>query len=119
MAELERICGAIQTLGVIDRHRPTGALVAAERNNRRMWALHVGYLAEEVIPGCLPILMLQPRVPAVPWRAWPGRTGVAPMSSVAPRRPTECEQLLPRTQRRWSEVRSTAGSPSPVIRAVP
>ncbi len=27
-----------------------GALVAAERNNRRMWALHAGYLAEEVIP---------------------------------------------------------------------
>jgi hypothetical protein len=29
----------------------TGALVAAERNNRRMWALHAGYLAEEVIPA--------------------------------------------------------------------
>ena len=28
----------------------TGALVAAERNNRKMWALHAGYLAEEVIP---------------------------------------------------------------------
>ncbi|HTX00105.1 MAG TPA: hypothetical protein VMD59_15080 [Acidimicrobiales bacterium] len=28
----------------------TGALVAAERNDRRMWALHVGFLAEEVIP---------------------------------------------------------------------
>lgn len=28
----------------------TGALVAAERNNRRMWALHAGFLAEEVIP---------------------------------------------------------------------
>lgn len=28
----------------------TGALVAAERNNRGMWALHAGYLAEEVIP---------------------------------------------------------------------
>ena len=26
------------------------ALVAAERNNRQMWALHAGYLAEEVIP---------------------------------------------------------------------
>ena len=29
----------------------TGALVAAERNNRRMWALHAGDLAEEVIPA--------------------------------------------------------------------
>jgi hypothetical protein len=28
----------------------TGALVAAERNNRQVWALHAGYLAEEVIP---------------------------------------------------------------------
>ena len=28
----------------------TGALVAAERNNRQMWALHAGYLAEEAIP---------------------------------------------------------------------
>lgn len=28
----------------------TGALVAAERNNRQMWALHAGYLAEEVLP---------------------------------------------------------------------
>jgi hypothetical protein len=28
----------------------TGALVAAERNSRRMWALHAGYLAEDVIP---------------------------------------------------------------------
>lgn len=28
----------------------TGALVAAERDNRQMWALHAGYLAEEIIP---------------------------------------------------------------------
>jgi hypothetical protein len=28
----------------------TGALVAAERDSRQMWALHAGYLAEEVIP---------------------------------------------------------------------
>jgi hypothetical protein len=28
----------------------TGALVAAERNKRQMWALHAGYLAEEIIP---------------------------------------------------------------------
>lgn len=27
-----------------------GALIAAERNDRRMWALHAGYLAEEVLP---------------------------------------------------------------------
>jgi hypothetical protein len=28
----------------------TGALVAAERDSRRMWALHAGYLDEEVVP---------------------------------------------------------------------
>ena len=43
----------------------TSALVAAERNNRRMWALHAGYLAEEVIP-------------AVPARRWRRRGGEVP-----------------------------------------
>jgi predicted nucleic acid-binding protein len=28
----------------------TGALVAGERNNRRLWALHAGFLAEDVVP---------------------------------------------------------------------
>ncbi len=28
----------------------SGALIAGERNDRRMWALHVGFLAEEVVP---------------------------------------------------------------------
>ena len=28
----------------------TGALLAAERNDRRLWALHAGFLAEEVAP---------------------------------------------------------------------
>jgi len=28
----------------------TGALLAGERNDRRMWALHAGLLAEEVVP---------------------------------------------------------------------
>jgi hypothetical protein len=29
----------------------TGALVAAERNDRRMWALHAALLAEEIVPS--------------------------------------------------------------------
>ena len=29
----------------------TGALVAAERNDRAMWALHAAFLAEEVVPA--------------------------------------------------------------------
>jgi hypothetical protein len=28
----------------------TGALIAGERNDHRMWALHVGFFAEEVVP---------------------------------------------------------------------
>ncbi|HTW06959.1 MAG TPA: hypothetical protein VME46_05590 [Acidimicrobiales bacterium] len=28
----------------------TGALIASERNDRRMWALHLGFMAEEVVP---------------------------------------------------------------------
>ena len=28
----------------------TGALIAAERNDRRMWALHAGFFAEGVVP---------------------------------------------------------------------
>jgi len=28
----------------------TGALIAAERNDRRMWALHAGLLDEEITP---------------------------------------------------------------------
>lgn len=28
----------------------TGAIIAADRNDRRMWALHAGFLAEEVAP---------------------------------------------------------------------
>jgi hypothetical protein len=28
----------------------TGALIAAERNDRRIWALHMGFIAEEVAP---------------------------------------------------------------------
>jgi hypothetical protein len=29
----------------------TGALIAGDRNDRRMWALHVGFIAEEVVPN--------------------------------------------------------------------
>lgn len=35
----------------------TGALLAAERNDRRMWALHAGFLAEEVAP-VVPVAVL-------------------------------------------------------------
>jgi hypothetical protein len=40
----------------------TGALVAADRNDRKMWALHAGYLHEEVVP------MVSAPVLAQAWR---------------------------------------------------
>jgi hypothetical protein len=47
----------------------TGALAAADRNDRRMWALHAGSLAEEVgHPG---------RPAPVLAQAWRGGTGQA------------------------------------------
>jgi hypothetical protein len=49
----------------------TGALVAGERNDRRMWALHVGFLAEEVVPT-IPAPVL-----AEAWRGGPGQASLA------------------------------------------
>ncbi|HEX9529693.1 MAG TPA: PIN domain-containing protein [Acidimicrobiales bacterium] len=49
----------------------TGALIAAERNDRRMWALHAGFLAEEVAP-CVPAPVL-----AEAWRGGPRQANVA------------------------------------------
>lgn len=49
----------------------TGALIAGERNDRRMWALHVGFLAEEVVPTVpAPVL-------AEAWRGGPRQAGLA------------------------------------------
>jgi hypothetical protein len=49
----------------------TGALIAAERNNRRIWALHIGFLAEEVVPTVpAPVL-------AEAWRGGPRQAGLA------------------------------------------
>jgi hypothetical protein len=39
-----------QITGPLQRQLSYRLLVAAERGNRQMWALHAGYLAEEVIP---------------------------------------------------------------------
>ncbi|MGI8608137.1 MAG: twitching motility protein PilT [Candidatus Dormibacteria bacterium] len=43
----------------------SGALVAAERGDRRMWALHAGFLAEEVSP------IVSAPVLAQAWRGGP------------------------------------------------
>ncbi len=49
----------------------TGALIAAERNDRRMWALHAGFLALEVSPTVpTPVL-------AEAWRVGPRQASLA------------------------------------------
>ena len=48
----------------------TGALVAAGRNNREMWALHAGYLAEEIVP------MVPAPVLAEAWRGGAGQASL-------------------------------------------
>lgn len=49
----------------------TGALIAADRNDRRMWALHAGFLALEVSPT-VPTLVL-----AEAWRGGPRQASLA------------------------------------------
>ena len=51
----------------------TGALIAGDRNDRRMWALHVGFIAEEVVP------MVSAPVVAEAWRGGPGQASLARM----------------------------------------
>ena len=49
----------------------TGALIAADRNDRRMWALHAGFLALEISPtGPTPVL-------AEAWRGGPRQASLA------------------------------------------
>jgi hypothetical protein len=51
----------------------TGALIACERNDRRMWALHVGFIAEEVVP------VVPAPVVAEAWRGRPRQAILARM----------------------------------------
>ena len=49
----------------------TGALIAGERNDRRMWALHVGFIAEEIVPT------VPAPVVAEAWRGGPRQASLA------------------------------------------
>jgi hypothetical protein len=49
----------------------TGALIAAERNDRRIWALHAAFLAEEVVP------VVPAPVLAEAWRGGPRQASLA------------------------------------------
>lgn len=51
----------------------TGALIAGERNDRRMWALHAGFIAQEVVPS------VPAPVVAEGWRGGPRQAGLARM----------------------------------------
>ena len=51
----------------------TGALIAGDRNDRRMWALHVGFIAEEVAP------LVPAPVVAEAWRGGSRQAGLARM----------------------------------------
>lgn len=51
----------------------TGALIAGERNDRRMWALHVGFMAEEVVP------VVPAPVLAEAWRGGPRQASLVRM----------------------------------------
>ncbi|MGH3528371.1 MAG: hypothetical protein ACRDQ6_13805 [Pseudonocardiaceae bacterium] len=54
----------------------TGPLIAAERNDRRMWALHAGFLAEEVAP------VVPAPVLAEAWRGGPRQANLVRMLSM-------------------------------------
>ena len=51
----------------------TGAFIAGDRNDRRMWALHVGFIAEEVAPT------VPAPVVAEAWRGGPRQASLARM----------------------------------------
>ena len=51
----------------------TGALIAGDRNDRRMWALHVGFIAEDVVPS-VPVPVV-----AEAWRGVPRQASLARM----------------------------------------
>jgi hypothetical protein len=54
----------------------TGALIAADRNDREMWALHAGFLAEEVSPTVpAPVVAEAWRVVAVKRTLMPSVSG--------------------------------------------
>jgi hypothetical protein len=64
----------------------TGALIAGERNDRRMWALHIGFIAEEVVP------VVPAPVLAEAWRGGPRRASLARMLAGCEVEPMSADQ---------------------------
>ncbi len=76
----------------------TGALIAGERNDRRMWALHVGFIAEEVVP------VAPAPVVAEAWRGGARQASLARMLAGC-----EIEPMRPDQARRVGELAGRAG----------
>ena len=76
----------------------TGALVAAERNDRRMWSLHAGFLAEEVAP------VVPAPVLAEAWRGGARQAGLSRLLALC-----EVEPLSEDQARRVGVLAGTAG----------
>jgi propanediol dehydratase small subunit len=64
----------------------TGALIAGDRNNRSMWALHAGFLAEEVTPT------VPSAVVAEAWRGGSRQASLARMLAMCAVEPLSEEQ---------------------------
>lgn len=84
----------------------TGALIAAERNDRRMWALHAGYLALEIHPSVPAPALVQ---------AWRGGRGQASLARFL--RPCTIDELTEPAALRAGALLSWAGR-SEVVDAV-
>ena len=76
----------------------TGALVAAERNDRHMWALHAGFLAEEVLP------VIPAPVLAEAWRGGAGQASLARLLAMC-----EVEAMTEAQARRVGVLAGKAG----------
>lgn len=75
----------------------SGALIAGERNDRRMWALHVGFIAEEVVP------VVPAPVVAEAWRGGGRQASLARMLAGC-----EIEPMGPDQARRVGELAGRA-----------
>lgn len=75
----------------------TGALIAGDRNDRRMWALYLGFIAEEVAPT------VPAPVVAEAWRGGPRQAGLARMLAGC-----EIESMTPDLARRVGELAGRA-----------
>ena len=71
----------------------TGALIAGERNDRRMWALHAGFISEEVVP------VVPAPVLAEAWRGGPRQASLDRMLAGC-----EVEEMTAEQARRVGEL---------------